>query len=111
MSVHGIISIMYVWKYCTRKTLKTGQFMHTCFVNLNTQKCQCDLLLPLAYHKNLNAVYKNYANNLTEGVQDFRKKNQKEPIVKCVGLSQISAGLRYPASFIYIDSSDFPKSC
>lgn len=38
MSVHGIISIMYVWKYCTRKTLKTGQFMHTCFVNLNTQK-------------------------------------------------------------------------
>lgn len=68
-------------------------------------------MLPLAYHKNFNAVYKNYANNLTEGVQDFRKKNQKEPIVKCVGLSQISAGLQYPASFIYIDSGDFPKNC
>lgn len=68
--------------------------------------------MPPAYDKNLNAVYKNYANNLTERVQDFKKtKNQKEPIVKCVGLPQISAGLLYPASLIYIDCDDFPKSC
>ena len=69
--------------------------------------------MPPAHHKNLDAVYKNSANDLTEGVQDFKKKkkNQKEPIVKCVGLSQISAGLLYPASLIYIDAGDFSKSC
>lgn len=34
--------------------------------------------MPPAHHKNLDAVYKNYANNLTEGVQDFKKKKKSK---------------------------------
>lgn len=32
--------------------------------------------MPPAHHKNLDAVYKNSANDLTEGVQDFKKKKK-----------------------------------
>lgn len=55
-------------------------------------------------------VYKNYANNLTERVQDFKKTKIKRNQLWSVDCP-VPAGLLYPAGLIYIDCDDFPKSC
>lgn len=87
--------------------------MYICFVNLNTQKMLVWFIDAPSSSQKFGCCVQKFCKWFNWGGSRLqeKKKNQKEPIVKCVGLSQISAGLLYPASLIYIDAGDFSKSC